>query len=296
MAQMEDYTAADERRSSVPARPRTIRDLRRTVCLALRLRAPGRRGNPERRSITELEYRQAERSGLRKLALLAHQDTLGSWPDRFSDDVTCRRSRRTSCGDSAMRSYTETTASFFRTPGNWPPWCSRQSCGVARAAALQHPAPPDRIRAETGPRPTDRRGPRRRDGPHGRRQHAGSGSRRLRQDHARHRGLPSPALVERFRTACSGPRSARRRIGWREILSSISHSWLPTDRRRCRRGADWPRLANVLKGRRCLWSWTMYGVRTISRIPATRRPAPAGHVTGPRSCRTGFQADPWSRS
>jgi WD40 repeat protein len=117
VAQMEDYTAADERPLDL-----CLRDVGQSE-IYVGLFAwrygyvpPADKGNPERRSITELEYRQAERSGLRKLVFFAHQDTLGSWPDRFRDDVTgngdggdqLRRFRDEVC--------TEKTASFFRTP------------------------------------------------------------------------------------------------------------------------------------------------------------------------------------
>jgi len=89
VAQMEDYTAADERPLDL-----CLRDVSQSE-IYVGLFAwrygyvpPADKGNPERRSITELEYRQAERSGLRKLVFFAHNDTLGSWPDRFRDDVT----------------------------------------------------------------------------------------------------------------------------------------------------------------------------------------------------------------
>jgi hypothetical protein len=42
--------------------------------------------NPDRKSITELEYRQAEQSGLPRLMFLADKDA--SWPDEFRDSNT----------------------------------------------------------------------------------------------------------------------------------------------------------------------------------------------------------------
>lgn len=117
VAQMEDYTAADERPLDL-----CLRDVGQSE-IYVGLFAwrygyvpPADKGNPERRSITELEYRQAERSGLRKLVFFAHQDTLGSWPDRFKDDVTGNGDRGEQLRRFRDEVCTEKTASFFRTP------------------------------------------------------------------------------------------------------------------------------------------------------------------------------------
>ena len=117
VAQMEDYTAADERPLDL-----CLRDVGQSE-IYVGLFAwrygyvpPADQGNPERRSITELEYRQAERSGLRKLVFFAHQDTLGSWPDRFKDVVTGHGDRGEQLRRFRDEVCTEKTASFFRTP------------------------------------------------------------------------------------------------------------------------------------------------------------------------------------
>ena len=70
--------------------------------------------NPERKSITELEYRQAGQSGLPRLLFLADQEV--PWPDTFRD-------AKTGEGDGGQRIVAlrtelerETLVSYFRTP------------------------------------------------------------------------------------------------------------------------------------------------------------------------------------
>ncbi len=76
------------------------------------------RDNPDRKSITELEYRQALESGLTRLIFLAYEFLSENepWPDEFRDSVTGE-------GDngrciSAFRAELEnaTLVSYFRTP------------------------------------------------------------------------------------------------------------------------------------------------------------------------------------
>ncbi len=71
--------------------------------------------NPEGKSITELEYREAQRAGLQKLLFCAHPDTRSQWEARFVDaDVTQGDGRKLS----ALREEIgrETTIAFFRSP------------------------------------------------------------------------------------------------------------------------------------------------------------------------------------
>src|SRR5262245_43986162 len=89
VARMEGYTAADERPLELCLRDVAQSDIYVGV-FAWRYgyEPPVQQGNPEGRSITELEYRQAESSKLRKLLFFAHPDTRAAWPDRCKDEVT----------------------------------------------------------------------------------------------------------------------------------------------------------------------------------------------------------------
>jgi hypothetical protein len=49
---------------------------------------PAEHGNALGKSITELEYRQAESTNLLKLLFFVHPGTKAGWPDRFKDEVT----------------------------------------------------------------------------------------------------------------------------------------------------------------------------------------------------------------
>ena len=114
---MEDYTAADDRPLDL-----CIRDVRESdVYVGLfawryGYVPPAEHGNGDGKSITELEYRQAERSGLRKLLFFAHPDTCATWPDRFRDDVTGQGDHGERLARFREEVGTEKTASFFRTP------------------------------------------------------------------------------------------------------------------------------------------------------------------------------------
>jgi hypothetical protein len=116
-ARMEEYTAADERPLDL-----CLKDVAASeVYVGLYAwrygyAPPAEHGNPERKSITDLEYRQAEQSGLRKLLFFAHAETRAAWPDRFKDEVT-----GASDGGERLKRFrdevcTEKTTSFFHTP------------------------------------------------------------------------------------------------------------------------------------------------------------------------------------
>src|SRR5262249_14136527 len=68
------------------------------------------------KSITELEYRQAESRKLRKLLFFAHPDTKARWPDRFKDEKTGESERGEKLNSFRKELGTEKLASFFRTP------------------------------------------------------------------------------------------------------------------------------------------------------------------------------------
>jgi hypothetical protein len=117
VARMESYTAADERPLDV-----CLRDVSQSEIyvglFAWRYgcEPPAEHGNPKGKSITELEYRQAESANLRKLLFFAHPDIKTGWPDRFKDEVTGQ-----SLGGQKLKAFltelgVEKTASYFRTP------------------------------------------------------------------------------------------------------------------------------------------------------------------------------------
>ena len=117
VARMEAYTAADERPLDL-----CLRDVANSDILVgiyawrYGYEPPEDHGNPEGRSITELEYRQAERSGLRKLVFLAHPDTEEEWDPRFRDSSTGAGENGSKLRRSRDELSAERTASFFRTP------------------------------------------------------------------------------------------------------------------------------------------------------------------------------------
>ncbi len=118
VVRMEAYTAADERPLDI-----CLQDVSRSdIYIGLfawryGYEPPAEHGNPHGKSITELEYRQAESGKLRKLLFFAHSDTKADWPDRFRDDVTGAGERGTKLATFRSELSTEKTASFFRTPG-----------------------------------------------------------------------------------------------------------------------------------------------------------------------------------
>jgi WD40 repeat protein len=117
VARMEGYTAADERPLDLCLRDVAQSDIY-VGLFAWRYGyvPPPVHGNPLGRSITELEYHQAEACALRKLLFFAHADTRGTWPDRFRDEFTGEGDRGGSLERLRRQLGTEKVATFFRTP------------------------------------------------------------------------------------------------------------------------------------------------------------------------------------
>lgn len=117
VARMEAYAAADERPLDL-----CLRDVARSeiyvglVAWRYGYVPPDEHGNPQGKSITALEYRQAEDRTLRKLLFFAHSDTKAHWPDRFKDEVTGDGERGAKLDAFRNELGTEKTVSFFRTP------------------------------------------------------------------------------------------------------------------------------------------------------------------------------------
>jgi hypothetical protein len=117
VVRMEAYTAADERPVDV-----CLQDVARSdIYVGLYAwrygyEPPAEHGNTHGKSITELEYRQAEQRKLRKLLFFAHPDTKAHWPRRFSDEVTGEGERGAKLTTFRSELGAEKTASFFRTP------------------------------------------------------------------------------------------------------------------------------------------------------------------------------------
>lgn len=117
VAQMEGYTATDERPVDM-----CLRDVAESnIYVGLfawryGYEPPAEHGNPLGRSITDLEYRQAEERNLRKLLFFAHPDTQAGWPDRFVDERTGQGERGAKLTRFRNELGTEKLASFFRTP------------------------------------------------------------------------------------------------------------------------------------------------------------------------------------
>src|SRR5262245_44052978 len=89
VARMEDYTAADERPVEYCLRDVGQSDIY-VGLFAWRYGypPPAEHGNPDGRSITELEYLHAQASKLRKFLFFAHPDTRARWDRRFDDERT----------------------------------------------------------------------------------------------------------------------------------------------------------------------------------------------------------------
>lgn len=118
VARMEAYTAADERPLD-----RCLDDVARSEIYVgifgwrYGYEPPVGHGNPDGNSITELEYRQAERLQLRKLLFFAHPDTEEGWDPPFKDTATGAGERGAKLNRLRKELGTEKTASFYRTPG-----------------------------------------------------------------------------------------------------------------------------------------------------------------------------------
>ena len=117
VARMEAYTAADARPLDLCLHDVGQSDIY-VGLFAWRYgyEPPAEHGNPQARSITELEYRQAERANLRKLLFFAHPDTKAGWPDHFKDDVTGQGDRGKKLKAFLTELGVEKSTSFFHTP------------------------------------------------------------------------------------------------------------------------------------------------------------------------------------
>jgi hypothetical protein len=117
VARMEAYTAADERPLEKCLRDVAQSDIYVGVYTwRYGYEPPAEHGNPDGKSITELEYRKAESAKLRKLLFFAHPDTLAGWPDRFKDATTGAGEQGKKLDRFHKELGTEKTASFYRTP------------------------------------------------------------------------------------------------------------------------------------------------------------------------------------
>lgn len=117
VARMEAYTAADERPLDLCLRDVAQQDVYIGIwAWRYGYEPPAEHGNPEGKSITELEYRQAEACKLHKLLFFAHPDTKAGWPEQFKDEATGRGASGAKIEALRTRLGTEKTASFFRTP------------------------------------------------------------------------------------------------------------------------------------------------------------------------------------
>jgi len=117
VARMEAYTAADDRPLDLCLRDVAQSDIY-VGLYAWRYgyQPPPEHGNPDGKSITELEYRHAEARKLRKLLFFAHPDSRTSWPDRFRDDLTEEGEGGARIAALRKELASEKTAGFFCTP------------------------------------------------------------------------------------------------------------------------------------------------------------------------------------
>ncbi|HKQ80117.1 MAG TPA: DUF4062 domain-containing protein [Blastocatellia bacterium] len=117
VARMEAYTAADERPLDYCLRDVSQSDIY-VGLFAWRYgyEPPADHGNPLSKSITELEYRQAEICKLRKFVFLAHSDTKAVWADRFKDEMSGESGRGEKLNAFRKELGVEKSASFFRKP------------------------------------------------------------------------------------------------------------------------------------------------------------------------------------
>ena len=117
VARMEGYTAADERPVDLCLRDVAASDVYVGI-YAWRYGyvPPAHHENPAGKSISELEYRQAEARGLRKLVFLAHPDTKVQWPAKFKDEETGEGDHGARLTTFRTEIGTEKITSMFRTP------------------------------------------------------------------------------------------------------------------------------------------------------------------------------------
>lgn len=117
VVRMEAYAAADERPLN-----ECLRDVAQSEVyigiFAWRYgyEPPAEHGNPEAKSITELEYRKADSAKLRKLVFLVHPDTEAAWPDQFKDTKIGGGEGGEKLRRLRNELSREKTCAFFRTP------------------------------------------------------------------------------------------------------------------------------------------------------------------------------------
>jgi WD40 repeat protein len=117
VARMEGYVAADERPLDLCLRDVAASDVYIGV-LGWRYgyQPPASHGNPDGRSITELEFREAGRNHKPRLMFVAHPDTRAQWPPGAVDEVGPPDSPGARLAGFRAEVGTELTTSFFRTP------------------------------------------------------------------------------------------------------------------------------------------------------------------------------------
>ncbi len=117
VARMEAYTAADQRPLDLCLADVASSDIYIGI-LAWRYGyvPPAAHGNPESKSITELEYRQASASRLRKLIFLADPATRERWPQASRDDLTGEGDGGEKLRRLRDELSTDRTVAFFRSP------------------------------------------------------------------------------------------------------------------------------------------------------------------------------------
>lgn len=117
VARMEAYTASDERPLDLCLRDVSSSDIYVGVyAWRYGYSPPTEHGNPHGKSITELEYRQAEGKNLRKLLFFAHPDTKVGWPRKYIDEVTGESGAGEKLDIFRKEISTEKAVNFFRTP------------------------------------------------------------------------------------------------------------------------------------------------------------------------------------
>ena len=117
VARMEAYTATDIRPLDLCLRDVAASDILIGVyAWRYGYEPPAHHSNPKGQSITELEYRQAERLKIRRLVFLAHPDTKALWPAHFVDESTGAGAGGARVGAFRAEVGSELTAGMFRSP------------------------------------------------------------------------------------------------------------------------------------------------------------------------------------
>jgi hypothetical protein len=117
VARMEAYTAADTRPLDLCLRDVAASDILIGIyAWRYGYEPPAHHGNPHGQSITELEYREAERCKIRRLVFLAHPETKAQWPARFVDESTGAGAGGAKVDAFRAEVGAELTAGMFRSP------------------------------------------------------------------------------------------------------------------------------------------------------------------------------------